>query len=297
MPRLVMKFGGTSLAGVERIRNVARHVQREVEAGNEVAVVVSAMSGKTDELVAWCKEAGSHFDNAEYDAIVASGELVTAGLLALVLKDMGLEARSWQGWQIPLTTDDAHGAARISGIDGSRLIERLRSGRDRRRRRLPGPAQADQSRDDAGARRLRHFRGRARRRDRRRPLRHLYRRRRRLYDRSARRAQGAPARQGVVRGNARNGLARRQGAAGALGRSGHGAQGQALCALVLRRSRPPEARHADLRARRTSWNSRSSPASPSRATRRRSPCAKSPTSRASRRRSSCRSPTPTSTST
>jgi aspartate kinase len=128
MPRLVMKFGGTSLAGVERIRNVARHVRREVEAGNEVAVVVSAMAGKTDELVALCKEAGSHFDNAEYDAIVASGELVTAGLLALVLKDMGLEARSWQGWQIPLTTDDAHGAARISGIDGSRLIERLGAG-------------------------------------------------------------------------------------------------------------------------------------------------------------------------
>ena len=72
------------------------------------------MAGKTDELVGWCKEAGSHFDNPEYDAIVASGELVTAGLLALVLKDMGLEARSWQGWQIPMMTDDAHGAARIS---------------------------------------------------------------------------------------------------------------------------------------------------------------------------------------
>ncbi len=128
MPRLVMKFGGTSLAGVERIRNVARHVEREVEAGSEVAVVVSAMAGKTDELVAWCKEAGSHFDNPEYDAIVASGELVTAGLLALVLKDMGHAARSWQGWQIPLITDDAHGAARIRGIDGSRLIERLEKG-------------------------------------------------------------------------------------------------------------------------------------------------------------------------
>ncbi len=84
--------------------------RREVGAGHEVAVVVSAMAGKTNELVAWCKEAGSHFDNPEYDAVVASGELVTAGLLALVLKDMGLQARSWQGWQIPLTTDDAHGA-------------------------------------------------------------------------------------------------------------------------------------------------------------------------------------------
>ena len=128
MPRLVMKFGGTSVADVECIRNVARHVKREVEAGYEVAVVVSAMAGKTDELVAWCKQAGSHFDNAEYDAIVASGELVTAGLLALVLKDMGLEARSWQGWQIPLTTDDAHGAARINGLDGSRLIEGFKQG-------------------------------------------------------------------------------------------------------------------------------------------------------------------------
>src|SRR5271157_6134779 len=118
-----MKFGGTSVANVDRIRNVAAHVKREVDAGHEVAVVVSAMAGKTNELVAWCKETGSHFDNAEYDAIVASGELVTAGLLALVLKEMGLKARSWQGWQIPLTTDDAHGAARIEGIDGEKLIE------------------------------------------------------------------------------------------------------------------------------------------------------------------------------
>ena len=93
----------------------AAHVKREVEAGHEVAVVVSAMAGKTNELVAWCKEAGSHFDNPEYDAVVASGELVTAGLLAIVLKDMGLKARSWAGWQIPITTDDAHGSARIEG--------------------------------------------------------------------------------------------------------------------------------------------------------------------------------------
>jgi aspartate kinase len=121
--RLVMKFGGTSVADVARIRNVAAHVKREVEAGHEVAVVVSAMAGKTNELVAWCKEAGSHFDNAEYDAVVASGELVTAGLLALVLKDIGLKARSWQGWQIPLKTDDAHGSARIEGIDGSRILK------------------------------------------------------------------------------------------------------------------------------------------------------------------------------
>src|SRR5271166_7152428 len=118
-----MKFGGTSVANLERIRNVAAHVKREVEAGSEVAVVVSAMAGKTNELVAWCKEAGSHFDNPEYDAVVASDELVTAGLLALVLKDMGLQARSWQGWQIPLLTNDAHGSARILKIDGSGLLD------------------------------------------------------------------------------------------------------------------------------------------------------------------------------
>jgi aspartate kinase len=118
-----MKFGGTSVANVERIRNVARHVKREVDAGHEVAVVVSAMAGKTNELVAWCREAAPIYDAAEYDAVVASGELVTAGLLAIVLQAMGLNARSWQGWQMPLTTDDAHGAARIEGIDGKAIVE------------------------------------------------------------------------------------------------------------------------------------------------------------------------------
>jgi aspartate kinase len=128
MARLVMKFGGTSLANVERIRNVARHVKREVDAGHEVAVVVSAMSGKTNELVAWCREAAPVYDPAEYDAVVASGELVTAGLLAIVLKDMGLNARSWQGWQIPLLTDDAHGAARILSVDGAKIIAAFAKG-------------------------------------------------------------------------------------------------------------------------------------------------------------------------
>ena len=123
MSRLVMKFGGTSVANVERIRNVARHVKREIDAGHEVAVVVSAMSGKTNELVAWVQEASPNYDRAEYDAVVASGELVTAGLLAIVLKDMGLDARSWQGWQIPLETSDAHGSARINRVDGHNLIE------------------------------------------------------------------------------------------------------------------------------------------------------------------------------
>ncbi|ALA17621.1 MULTISPECIES: aspartate kinase [Chelatococcus] len=123
MARLVMKFGGTSVANIERIRNVARHVKREVEAGHQVAVVVSAMAGKTNELVGWCREASALHDAREYDAVVASGEQVTAGLLAIVLQDMGIWARSWQGWQIPILTDGAHGAARITGADGSRIIQ------------------------------------------------------------------------------------------------------------------------------------------------------------------------------
>ena len=124
-PRLVMKFGGTSVANVDRIRNVARHVKREVDAGYDVAVVVSAMSGKTNELVAWCKEAAPLHDAREYDAIVASGEQVTSGLLAIVLQSMGMQARSWQGWQIPILTDQAHGAARIESIDGSEIVKRF----------------------------------------------------------------------------------------------------------------------------------------------------------------------------
>ncbi|MDH7798440.1 MULTISPECIES: aspartate kinase [unclassified Beijerinckia] len=122
MARLVMKFGGTSVANIERIRNVARHVQREVEAGYQVAVVVSAMSGKTNELVGWCREAAESvsndplYDQAEYDAVVASGEQVTSGLLALTLSKMGIKARSWQGWQIPIETSDAHASARITSV-------------------------------------------------------------------------------------------------------------------------------------------------------------------------------------
>jgi aspartate kinase len=125
MARLVMKFGGTSVANIERIRNVARHVKREVDAGHEVAVVVSAMSGKTNELVAWCREASVLHDAREYDAVVASGEQVTSGLLAIALQDMGIQARSWQGWQIPILTSDAHASARIESIDGSEIVKRF----------------------------------------------------------------------------------------------------------------------------------------------------------------------------
>ena len=125
MARLVMKFGGTSVADMDRIRNVARHVKREVNAGHQVAVVVSAMAGKTNELVAWTRDASPMHDAREYDAVVASGEQVTAGLLAIVLQNMGVEARSWLGWQIPIRTDNAHGAARIERIEADLLKDRL----------------------------------------------------------------------------------------------------------------------------------------------------------------------------
>jgi len=123
-----MKFGGTSVANVERIRQAARHVKREVDAGNEVAVVVSAMSGKTNELVGWVNEASKLHDAREYDAVVASGEQVTAGLMAIVLSEMGISSRSFAGWQVPIQTDDAHGAARITDIPSENLVSRMKDG-------------------------------------------------------------------------------------------------------------------------------------------------------------------------
>ncbi|MEQ8740069.1 MAG: aspartate kinase [Hoeflea sp.] len=128
MARLVLKFGGTSVADIDRIRNVARHVKREADAGNEVAVVVSAMAGKTNELVGWTREASPMHDAREYDTVVASGEQVTAGLLAICLQAMGVDARSWMGWQVPVRTNNAHGAARIEDIAPSVLLERLGMG-------------------------------------------------------------------------------------------------------------------------------------------------------------------------
>jgi aspartate kinase len=129
MARLVMKFGGTSVADLDRIRNVAHHVKREVDAGHEVAVVVSAMAGVTNQLIAWCEGALKEchiFDAREYDAVVATGEQVTAGLLAITLQDMDINARSWQGWQVPILTSDAHASARIQDINGAELIRRFK---------------------------------------------------------------------------------------------------------------------------------------------------------------------------
>ena len=125
MARIVMKFGGTSVADIDRIRNVARRVKREVEAGHEVAVVVSAMSGVTNQLVAWVNQVAPLYDAREYDAVVATGEQVTSGLTALALQEIGVPARSWQGWQLPLVSDDAHGKARIMSIDTAEIRRRF----------------------------------------------------------------------------------------------------------------------------------------------------------------------------
>ena len=128
MARIVMKFGGTSVGDVERIRNVARRVKKVVEAGNEVAVVVSAMAGQTNRLVEWTREASALHDAREYDVVVASGEQVTVGLLAIALQEEGVPARSWLGWQIPFRTDGQHPAARIAGVEGDELLRRMASG-------------------------------------------------------------------------------------------------------------------------------------------------------------------------
>ncbi|MBV9509141.1 MAG: aspartate kinase [Caulobacteraceae bacterium] len=133
MSRLVMKFGGTSVADLERIRRVARLVAAEAAAGHQVAVVVSAMAGKTNELVAWTDGAGAAVKDLppsddEYDVVVASGEQVTSGLLAMTLRNMGLNARSWMGWQLPMITDDAHGKARIDEVPPEKLLAAMDRG-------------------------------------------------------------------------------------------------------------------------------------------------------------------------
>ena len=245
MGRLVMKFGGTSVANIDRIRNVARHVKREVDAGHDVAVVVSAMSGKTNELVEWCRDASPMHDAREYDAVVASGEQVTSGLLAIALQAIGIQARSWQGWQIPIRTSDAHASARILEIDGSEIINRFRDRKEvaviagfqginpqTNRITTLGRGGSDTSAVAIAAASCR-------------PLRHLYRRRRRLHHRPAGGSQGAPARQDRVRGHAGTGLPGRQGAAGALGGTRHGARHADLRPFQLRQARGYRpARHA-----------------------------------------------------
>lgn len=128
MARIVLKFGGTSVGDVDRIKNVARKVEQEVKAGHQVAVVVSAMSGMTNGLVKHCNDIDKLHDAREYDTVVAAGEQVTTGLLSIALQSIGIPARSWQGWQIPIITDDTHGKARIVSIDTAELEKRMETG-------------------------------------------------------------------------------------------------------------------------------------------------------------------------
>src|SRR3954471_8681327 len=141
MARIVMKFGGTSMADIERIRHVAGLVKREVERGNQVAVVVSAMAGETNKLVAWTNDAAKPPvegtggkvlqpipDQREYDVVVAAGEQITAGLLAITLNAMGVKARSWLGWQVPINTSAVHGSARIEGVPASEMQRAIEGG-------------------------------------------------------------------------------------------------------------------------------------------------------------------------
>ena len=128
MARLVQKFGGTSVADIECIRAAAARVKAEVDAGNEVAVVVSAMAGTTNQLVGWTREMARIHDAREYDVVISAGEQVTIGLMALALQDAGVDARSWLGWQIPLLTDDVHGSARIREIQPDELLRRMAAG-------------------------------------------------------------------------------------------------------------------------------------------------------------------------
>ncbi|MGY6704948.1 aspartate kinase [Roseinatronobacter sp.] len=128
MPLLVMKFGGTSVADLERIRNAAQKVKAEVDRGYDVIVIVSAMSGKTNELVGWVNETSPMYDAREYDAVVSSGENVTAGLMALTLQEMDVPARSWQGWQVPIQTTSAHSAARFVDIPRTNLDTKFSEG-------------------------------------------------------------------------------------------------------------------------------------------------------------------------
>ena len=128
MARIVQKFGGTSVADLDRIRHVAQRVKKEVDAGHEVAVVVSAMAGTTNQLVAWARDIGPLHDAREYDTIVSTGEQVTVGLLAIALQNIGVDARSWLGWQIPLRSNEVHGSARIEEIDTTEVDKRLSAG-------------------------------------------------------------------------------------------------------------------------------------------------------------------------
>ncbi|MDE0795659.1 MAG: aspartate kinase [Alphaproteobacteria bacterium] len=125
MARIVQKFGGTSVADIDRIKAAAQRVKRAVDAGDEVAVVVSAMSGTTNQLVEWTRAVSPMHDAREYDVVVSAGEQITVGLMAMALQDIGVDARSWLGWQIPMVTDDLHGRARILDVKAGEIVRRF----------------------------------------------------------------------------------------------------------------------------------------------------------------------------
>ena len=128
MARIVQKFGGTSVADIDRIRAVAERVKKTVDDGNQVAVVVSAMAGTTNQLVEWTRDISPMHDAREYDVVVSAGEQITVGLMAMALQNIGVDARSWLGWQIPMVTDDAHGRARIMDLQADEIIRRFDGG-------------------------------------------------------------------------------------------------------------------------------------------------------------------------
>ena len=128
MARLVQKFGGTSVADIDRIKAAARRVKTEVDAGNQVAVVVSAMAGVTNQLIEWTREMATFHDAREFDVVVSTGEQVTTGLMAIALQEIGVNARSWLGWQVPVRTDDFHGRARIQDVESEELLRRMADG-------------------------------------------------------------------------------------------------------------------------------------------------------------------------
>ena len=243
MARIVLKFGGTSVGDIDRIKNVARKVKAEVERGNEVAVVVSAMSGATNQLVKWVNEIAPLHDAREYDVVVATGEQVTIGLLAMALQQHGRE-----GALLDVVADpDPHRRGPRQGAHrrhrDRRHGTRHGGGRGADRAGLPGPV-AGWPRDDAGPRRLRHLGGGAGGGAQGRPLRHLHRRRRRLHDRSPDRREGAQDRPGDLRGDARDGVAGLQGPADALGRAGdEPSRARAGAVVVRRRAGQRPARH------------------------------------------------------
>ena len=206
MPVLVMKFGGTSVANLDRIRRAAKRVGVEVAKGYDVIVIVSAMSGKTNELVGWVNETSPLYDAREYDAVVSSGENVTAGLMALTLQEMDVPARSWQGWQVPVRTTSAHSAARIEEIPTDNIIAKFAEGM--RVAVVAGfQGVSPEGRiTTLGRGGIGHDRRRLCRRLRRRALRYLYRCGRRLHHRPAHRVQGPQAGPHRVRGNAGTGL-------------------------------------------------------------------------------------------